>query len=628
MHFHRDVMSICETFSRHVLQPSADDVFTGTPPYAFTFGLGGVLLFPLHAGASTLLVEKATPVELADLIDEHGVTVCFTAPTAYKAMLAAGKTVPTLRKAVSAGEHLPKAVWEAFREATGVEIIDGIGATEMLHIFISAAGADIRPGSTGRAVPGYAATIVDDDRPRAAARASPGGWPCGVRPAAATSTTPRRRRTCRTAGTSPATRSLRDDDGYFWYQARSDDMIISSGYNIAAPEVEEALLKHPLVAECAVVGVPDEARGHAGQGVRRERGRGDGRRAAGLREGRDRAVQVPAGDRVRRPSCRRRRPGSCSASGCRAGLGVASAGPPMPDHSPRHLILSLFGLYARDEANWLSVALPDRADGGPRRRRRRDPLVGLAAEEARRARAGQESTGRRATGCRRPRSRCCARATPASGRGRGPSVDDGWLVVVFSVPEAERGKRHELRSLLTRLGFGTAAPGVWVAPGTAYDETLAALDRAGLTSYTELFRGAYLGSGPADVRVGEWWDLPVDRRAVRRVRRPTTAPSTRLRAPRPRARVHGVRPDADRLAPAPLPRPGHPARPAARATGRASGAGELFADLDERLREPAAKHAHARLMAEVGLSSSCRGVEPALLMVSSPCEAEATHVTW
>jgi 2-aminobenzoate-CoA ligase len=261
MHFHRDVMSICETFSRHVLQPSADDVFTGTPPYAFTFGLGGVLLFPLHAGASTLLVEKATPVELADLIDEHGVTVCFTAPTAYKAMLAAGKNVPSLRKAVSAGEHLPKAVWEAFGDATGVEIIDGIGATEMLHIFISASGEDIRPGSTGRAVPGYAATIVDDDGhelpPGVAGRLAVKG-PTGCRYL----DDPRQAAYVRNGWNLTGDTFLRDDDGYFWYQARSDDMIISSGYNIAAPEVEEALLKHPLVAECAVVGVPDEARGH------------------------------------------------------------------------------------------------------------------------------------------------------------------------------------------------------------------------------------------------------------------------------------------------------------------------------------------------------------------------------
>jgi 2-aminobenzoate-CoA ligase len=260
MHFHRDVLAICETFSRRVLEPSPDDVFTGTPPYAFTFGLGGVLLFPLHVGASTLLVEKATPVELADLIDEHGVTVCFTAPTAYKAMIAAGRDVPSLRKAVSAGEHLPKATWEAFRAATGVEIIDGIGATEMLHIFISASGEDIRPGSTGRAVPGYAATIVDDD-----GRELPAGeagrlavrGPTGCRYL----DDERQLSYVRNGWNLTGDTFVRDDDGYFWYQARSDDMIISSGYNIAAPEVEEALLKHPAVAECAVVGVPDEARG-------------------------------------------------------------------------------------------------------------------------------------------------------------------------------------------------------------------------------------------------------------------------------------------------------------------------------------------------------------------------------
>jgi 2-aminobenzoate-CoA ligase len=260
MHFHRDVMSICETFSRHVLQPSSEDVFTGTPPYAFTFGLGGVLLFPLHAGASTLLVEKATPVELAELIDEHGVTICFTAPTAYKAMLAAGRTVPSLRKAVSAGEHLPKATWEAFREATGVEIIDGIGSTEMLHIFISASGQGIRPGSTGRAVPGYAATIVDDlghELPPGVAGLLAVRGPTGCRYL----DDDRQLGYVRNGWNLTGDTFLRDDDGYFWYQARSDDMIISSGYNIAAPEVEEALLKHPMVAECAVVGIPDEARG-------------------------------------------------------------------------------------------------------------------------------------------------------------------------------------------------------------------------------------------------------------------------------------------------------------------------------------------------------------------------------
>jgi 2-aminobenzoate-CoA ligase len=261
MHFHRDVLAICDTFSRQVLRPTADDVFTGTPPYAFTFGLGGVLLFPLHAGASTLLVEKATPVELADLIDAHGVTVCFTAPTAYKAMLAAGKTVPTLRKAVSAGEHLPKAVWEAFRAATGIEIIDGIGATEMLHIFISHDEAHAKPGATGTPVPGYRACVMDDD-----GHPVPPGQPGRLAVKGPTGCRylddPRQTAYVVNGWNITGDTFSRDEDGYFWYQARSDDMIISSGYNIAAPEVEEALLKHPAVAECAVVGVPDEARGH------------------------------------------------------------------------------------------------------------------------------------------------------------------------------------------------------------------------------------------------------------------------------------------------------------------------------------------------------------------------------
>ncbi len=260
MHFHRDVLAICDTFSRHLLRPTADDVFTGTPPFGFTFGLGGVLLFPLHAGASTLLIEKASPPELAELINQHAVTVCFTAPTAYKAMLAAGTPMPTLTKAVSAGEHLPAAVWQAFRDATGVAIIDGIGATEMLHIFISAAGDDIRPGSTGKAVPGYVATVLDESGQEAdagvAGRLAVKG-PTGCRYLNDT----RQRAYVHDGWNLTGDTFSRDEDGYFWYHARSDDMIISSGYNIAAPEVEEALLKHPEVSECAVVGVPDEARG-------------------------------------------------------------------------------------------------------------------------------------------------------------------------------------------------------------------------------------------------------------------------------------------------------------------------------------------------------------------------------
>ena len=260
MHFHRDVLAICDTFSRHVLRPGPDDVFTGTPPFAFTFGLGGVLLFPLHAGASTVLVEKASPAELAAIIREFGVTTCFTAPTAYKAMLAAGEQLPSLRAAVSAGEHLPVATWEAFHDATGVRIIDGIGATEMLHIFVSASGDDIVPGSTGRAVPGYTATVLDahgaEAEPGVPGRLAVKG-PTGCRYLS----DPRQKHYVRDGWNITGDTFTRDADGYFFYQARSDDMIISSGYNIAAPEVEEALLRHPEVAECAVIGVPDEARG-------------------------------------------------------------------------------------------------------------------------------------------------------------------------------------------------------------------------------------------------------------------------------------------------------------------------------------------------------------------------------
>src|SRR5512135_3836765 len=159
MHFHRDVLATADTFARHVIKPRRDDVFTGTPPLGFTYGLGGLLLFPLRAGASALFIERATPAELADAIAAHGVTVLSTAPTAYRAMLAAGKAsvLKNLRRCISAGEHLPKSVWEEFHQATGIAIIDGIGSTEMLHVFIAAADGDIRPGSPGRAVPGYQA---------------------------------------------------------------------------------------------------------------------------------------------------------------------------------------------------------------------------------------------------------------------------------------------------------------------------------------------------------------------------------------------------------------------------------------------------------------------------------------
>jgi 2-aminobenzoate-CoA ligase len=262
MHFHRDVLATADTFSRFVVKPRPDDVFTGTPPLGFTFGLGGLLLFPLRAGASTLLLERATPAELADAIAGHAVTVLSTAPTAYRAMLAAGKApaLRGLRRCVSAGEHLPTSVWEEFRGATGISIIDGIGSTEMLHVFIAAEGDDIRPGSTGRVVPGYRAAILDENGDQV-----PDGRPGRLAvqgPTGCRYLGDERQRTYVQRGWNiTGDTYVRDADGYYWFQARSDDMIISAGYNIAGPEVEEALLGHPDVLEVAVVGAPDPSRG-------------------------------------------------------------------------------------------------------------------------------------------------------------------------------------------------------------------------------------------------------------------------------------------------------------------------------------------------------------------------------
>ncbi|HEY7223554.1 MAG TPA: AMP-binding protein [Micromonosporaceae bacterium] len=262
MHFHRDVLANADTFSEFVLRPEPDDLFTGTPPLAFTFGLGGLVVFPLRVGAATLLIEKATPTELAELIATHRVSVCFTAPTAYRAMLVSGKAdrLATLRRAVSAGEHLPAATWQAFQERTGVKLIDGIGSTEMLHIFISAADDHIRPGATGRAVPGYVAAVVDEhgnpQPPGVLGRLAVKG-PTGCRYLA----DDRQRQYVRDGWNLTGDTFVMDEDGYFWFQARSDDMIVSSGYNISGPEVEEALLAHADVTECGVVGLPDEARG-------------------------------------------------------------------------------------------------------------------------------------------------------------------------------------------------------------------------------------------------------------------------------------------------------------------------------------------------------------------------------
>ena len=262
MHFHRDMLAVADTFSARVLRPDPDDVFTGTPPLAFAFGIGALLLFPLRAGAASLLIERATPAELADYIAGHGATVLSTAPTAYRAMLAAGKAgqLRGLRRAVSAGEHLPAPTWTAFHQATGIKIIDGIGSTELLHIFIAAADDNIRPGSTGLPVPGYTAAVLDSD-----GKPLPDGEPGRLAVKGPTGCRylrdERQRSYVQDGWNLTGDTYIRDADGYFWYQARSDDMIISSGYSIAGPEVEEVLLSHPDVAECAVVGVPDEARG-------------------------------------------------------------------------------------------------------------------------------------------------------------------------------------------------------------------------------------------------------------------------------------------------------------------------------------------------------------------------------
>jgi 2-aminobenzoate-CoA ligase len=263
MHAHRDILAITDCFPRYVLKPSPDDLFCGSPPLAFTYALGGLLLFPLRFGACALLLEQATPPHLVAAIEQFRPTVCFTAPTAYRAMcgMLAEHDVSSLRKCVSAGETLPRSVFEAWLRATGIRIIDGIGATEMLHIFISAADDDIRPGATGKVVPGYQARVVDatgSDVPPGVVGLLAVRGPTGCR---YLDDAARQREYVRDGWNLTGDSYMRDADGYFWYQARTDDIIISSGYNIAGPEVENVLLEHAAVAECAVVGAPDEERG-------------------------------------------------------------------------------------------------------------------------------------------------------------------------------------------------------------------------------------------------------------------------------------------------------------------------------------------------------------------------------
>jgi len=267
MHLHRDVMAACACFPPHILRANADDVFIGSPPLAFTFGLGGLLLFPMSVGAAAVLLDKASPPDLLAAIPRFGATVLFTAPTSYRAMAEGARTAGlgtaqggTLRKCVSAGEALPAATRALWREATGIELIDGIGATELLHIFISADETDARPGATGRVVPGYRAMVVDEQM-----QAVPVGevgrlavqGPTGCRYL----DDARQQQYVQAGWNLTGDAYSMDADGYFTFQSRTDDMIVSAGYNIAGPEVEDALLRHPAVAECAVIGVPDAQRG-------------------------------------------------------------------------------------------------------------------------------------------------------------------------------------------------------------------------------------------------------------------------------------------------------------------------------------------------------------------------------
>ena len=263
MHFHRDVLTMCDLFPRHILCMTENDVVCGTPPIAFTFGLGGLLAFPLRYGASTVLLEKHTPETLLQTVAKYRATQCYTAPTMYRQMatMAGQHDLSSLQHPVSAGEALPDATRQLWKQATGIEMTDGIGGTEVIHIYISSAGQQVRAGSIGQVVPGYVAQIVDDNMqpvpPGVVGRLAVRG-PTGCKYLA----DPRQQDYVKNGWNLPGDTFVMDADGYFSYQARNDDMIISAGYNIAGPEVEGALLQHPAVAECGVVGMPDEDRGH------------------------------------------------------------------------------------------------------------------------------------------------------------------------------------------------------------------------------------------------------------------------------------------------------------------------------------------------------------------------------
>jgi 2-aminobenzoate-CoA ligase len=261
VHYHRDILAPADAFARHLLRPELGQRWACSAPIAFTFGLGMLLIFPWRFGGTAVTIETPGPGALLDAIARHRVTNLATAPTAYKAILGQldGRDISSLTTCVSAGEHLPAATWQAWKAKTGLAIVDGIGATEMMHIFISAAGNDIRPGATGKAVPGYVATVLDDagqPMTEGTGRLAVKG-PTGCR----YFDDPRQASYVNDGWNVTGDTYRKDEDGYFWYLARSDDMIISSGYNIAAPEVENALYAHDAVQECAVIGVPCEERG-------------------------------------------------------------------------------------------------------------------------------------------------------------------------------------------------------------------------------------------------------------------------------------------------------------------------------------------------------------------------------
>ena len=263
VHSHRDVLAACEAWPRHILQATPDDIIVGSPPLAFTFGLGGMLLFPMRAGASVYFPSIAyTPEAMVRLMNDVKATICYTAPTFYRQMAAFAKQLgmPTLRVCVSAGEALPDATRQLWKDASGIDMIDGIGATEMFHIFISTVPGDVRRGAIGKVVPGYTARVVDDNGEEVAhgtigRLAVQGPTGCKYLDDA------RQARYVVNGWNYPGDAFMQDADGYFFYQARDDDMIITSGYNVGGPEVEDALLKHLAVAECGVIGLPDEERG-------------------------------------------------------------------------------------------------------------------------------------------------------------------------------------------------------------------------------------------------------------------------------------------------------------------------------------------------------------------------------